>query len=371
MTKINALKVLLRAQACCERVPDRNIAERTRQAYGQTFRRMLQEGNLDPLRPNIARDTYNHRRAALLTGGRLFLEERIAECVAAGERRDEVAVQQHVRELLCVVEKIEKAFDLEPPLAVGASPFGLPPSRFRQAESADRERGLNSKQRDLEHLPEGWDVDLWDTATGQAYTDWPHREALAVHLLAGVRPEELVPGMRPAGCWSAGVQVELRTEKCLAITFAPVKSHRGLFGTGMTTICIDPTIAAPPAAFLAERCRLSANHVIVVSIVSKDAVRKAITRLGEDALGEVDFSITAYTIRHQVLADLKATFGGGETVASAAGHSTDRTQSKYALVHLGRKLIGYISITALRRPRTGNVERGRELGRRKVPRKKR
>ena len=371
MTKINVLKLLLRAQACCERVPDRNVAERTRQAYGQTLRRMLQEGNLDPLRPNMARDTYNHRRAALLTGGRLFLEERIAECLAAGERRDEAAVQQQARELWCFLEKIEKAFDLEPPLAVGASPFELPASRFRLAEGADRERGLNSKQRDLEHLPEGWDVDLWDTATGQAYKDWPHREALAVHLLAGVRPEELVPGMRPAGCWSAGVQVELRTEKCLAITFMPVKSHRGLFGTGMTTICIDPTIAAPPAAFLAERCRLSANHVIVVSIVSKDAVRKAITRLGEDALGEVDFSITAYTIRHQVLADLKATFGGGETVASAAGHSTDRTQSRYALVHLGRKLIGYISITALRRPRTGNVERGRELGRRKVPRKKR
>jgi hypothetical protein len=370
MTKINVLKVLLRAKECCERVPDRNIAERTRQAYGQTFGRMLQKGNLDPLRPNMARDTYNHRRAALLTGGRLFLEERIAECVAAGERRDEVAVQQHARELLCVVEKIEKAFDLEPPLAVGASPFGLPPSRFRQAESADRERGLNSKQRDLEHLPEGWDVDLWDTATGQAYKDWPHRDALAVHLLAGVRPEELVPGMRPAGR-SAGVRVELRSEGCLAITFMPAKSHRGLFGTGVTTICIDPTIAAPPAAFLAERCRLSANHVIVVSIVSKDAVRKAITRLGEAALGEVDFSITAYTIRHQVLADLKATFGGGETVASAAGHSTDRTQAKYALVHLGRKLIGYISITALRRPRTGNVERGRELGRRKMPRKKR
>ena len=202
MTKINALKVLLRAQACCARVPDRNIAERTRQAYGKTFGRMWQEGNLDPLRPNMARDTYNYRRAALLTGGRHFLEQRIAECVAAGERRDAVAVEQLVRELLCVVEKIEPAFDLEPPLAVGASPFDLPPSRFRQAESADRERGLNSKQHDLEHLPEGWDVDLWDTATAQAYKDWPHRDALAVHLLAGVRPEELVPG--DASGWLVG-----------------------------------------------------------------------------------------------------------------------------------------------------------------------
>lgn len=369
MTDINVVEVLLRAKACCERVPVRNIAERTRQAYGKTFGRMLQEGTLDPLRPKMARDTYNHRRAALLTGGRLFLEERIAECVAAGERRDAVAVEQHARELSRVVEKIEKAFDLNPPLPVGASPFEFPPSRFRQAETAHRERGLNSKKHDLEHLPEGWDADLWDTATSEAYEKWPHLEALAVHLLAGVRPEELVPGMRPGG-WSAGVQVELRSARCLAITFMPAKSHRGLFGTGMTTICIDPTIATWPTAFLADRCRLSAGRAIVVSIVSKEAVRKAIIRLGKDALGELSVSITANTIRHQVLADLKATFGAGETVASAAGHSTDRTQSKYAFVHLGRKLIGYISITALRRPRGGNVERARQLGRRKVLRKK-
>src|SRR4051812_34334230 len=99
MAKLSVMKLLLRAQACCKRVPDRNVAEGTRRAYGQTLRRMLQDGNLDPLLPNIARDTYNHRRAALLTGGRLLLEERIAECLAAGERRDEAAVQQKALEL--------------------------------------------------------------------------------------------------------------------------------------------------------------------------------------------------------------------------------------------------------------------------------
>ena len=256
--------------------------------------------HLDPLRPNMARDTYNFRRAALLTGGRLFLEKRIAECLAAGERRDAVAVEQHARELFRLVPKIEKAFDLEPPLPAGTSPFELPASRFRQAETADRKRGLNSKKHDLKRLPEGWDIVLWDTATSEAYEEWPWREALAVHMLAGVRPEELVPGMRPAG-WSPGVQVALRSQKCLAITFVPSKSHRGVFGSGITTICIDPTIASQPAAFLAVRCRLSANHGIVVSIASTEAVRKAIIRVGKDALGELNVLITAYTIRHQVL----------------------------------------------------------------------
>jgi hypothetical protein len=365
---MNVRDVVVRAQACCARVPDRNISERTRQAYEREFSRMWEEGNLDPLRPRMARDTYNFRRAALLRGGRLFLEARIAECMAAGDRRDAVAARHHARELFRAVEKIEKAFDLEPPLPAGVSPFELPASRFRQAETADRKRGLNSKKHDLKRLPEGWDIVLWDTATSEAYEDWPWREALAVHMLAGVRPEELVPGMRPAG-WSPGVQVELRSEKCLAIIFMPSKSHRGLFGTGVTTICIDPTIASRPAAFLAVRCRLSANHRIVVSTASTGAVRKAINRLGEDALGELTVSIAANTFRHQVLADLKVTFGAGETVASAAGHSTERTQAKYGAVQHGRVLVGYISITSLRPPRCGNVERARKLGQRKPPRK--
>jgi hypothetical protein len=100
-----------------------------------------------------------------------------------------------------------------------------------------------------------------------------------------------------------GVLFELRPEKCLAITFMPAKSHRGLFGTGVTMICIHSTIASRPAVFLGFRCRLSANHRIVVSTASTGAVRKAINRLGEDALGDFSVSITANTFRHQVLAD--------------------------------------------------------------------
>lgn len=366
---MNVLEVVRKAQACCARVPDRQLSDRTLQNYKKTFLRMWEEGSLDPLTGCKARDTYNNRRAALHSGGKLYLQERIDRCMAAGDAGDAAAAIRHARELHHAVEQIEKAFDLEPPLPAGASPFELPPSRFRQAETADRKRGLNSKKHDLGRVPEGWDVILWGTATSEAYESWPWREALAVHMLAGVRPEELVPGMRPAG-WSPGVLVELRSEKCLAITFMPSKSHRGLFGTGITTICIDPTIASRPAAFLAVRCRLSANHRIVVSIDSKDAIRKAINRLGRDAFGELTVSIAANTIRHQVLADLKATFGAGEIVATAAGHSTERTQARYGAVQHGRVLVGYISITGLRPPRRGNVERARQLGQRRPRRKK-
>jgi hypothetical protein len=317
---------------------------------------MWREGSLDPLRDGIARDTYNYRRAALFTGSKLFLESLIAECIAAGERLDVAAARQYAGELLGAVKKIEKAFELEPPLPVGASPFGFAASRWRDSICADRQRGENSKRYSLAHLPEDWDNCLWEKAT----VAWGYLEPLAVHMIAAVRPEELVPGQRPSG-WSAGVSVKLHSPRRLAITFTPVKSHQGLFGTELTTICVDPTIVGGPAAFLAEKCGVSSDHRIIVSIESKDAVRKAIARLGRKALPELDVAITPYLIRHQRLADFKATFGAGELVASAAGHSTDRTQAKYGSVQHGRKLKGYISIVAVRPPRCGNVERARRL----------
>jgi hypothetical protein len=362
---MTGLDIILRAQACCARVPDRNISERTRQSYAQEFSRMWREGCLDPLRDGIARDTYNYRRAALLTGSKLFLESLIANLMAAGDRRDVAAARQHAGELLRAVKKIEQAFELEPPLPAGASPFDSPASRWRQSTCADRERGENSKRHSLAYLPEDWDNRLWEKATEA----WGYLEPLAVHMIAAVRPEELVPGQRPSG-WSPGVSVELRSPRRLAITFAPVKSHQGLFGTELTTICVDPTVVGGPAAFLAEKCRMSPDHRIIVSIESKDAVRKAIVRLGRKALPELEVAITPYVLRHQRLADLKATFGAGELVASAGGHSTDRTQAKYGSVQHGRKLKGYISIVALRAPRCGNVERARQLFRNKGPRKK-
>jgi hypothetical protein len=260
---MTGLDIILRAQACCARVPDRNISERTRQSYAQEFSRMWREGCLDPLRDGIARDTYNYRRAALLTGSKLFLESLIANLMAAGDRRDVAAARQHAGELLRAVKKIEQAFELEPPLPAGASPFDSPASRWRESTGADRERGENSKRHSLPHLPEQWDNRLWEKATEA----WGYLEPLAVHMIAAVRPEELVPGQRPSG-WSPGVSVELRSPRRLAITFAPVKSHQGLFGTELTTICVDPTVVGGPAAFLAEKCRMSPDHLSVPKTLS-------------------------------------------------------------------------------------------------------
>jgi len=129
---MNVLEVVRRAQACCARVPDRRLSDRTRQNYKKTFLRMWEEGSLDPLTGCKARDTYNNRRAALHSGGKLYLQERIDRCMAAGDAGDAAAAIRHARELHRAVEQIEKAFDLEPPLPAGASP---PPPKGGQSSS--------------------------------------------------------------------------------------------------------------------------------------------------------------------------------------------------------------------------------------------
>jgi hypothetical protein len=75
-------------------------------------------------------------------------------------------------------------------------------------------------------------------------------------------------------------------------------------------------------------------------------------------------------LRHQLIADLKVTFGGGEKVAAAAGHGNDRTQARYESIQHGRKRKGYLTITSARTPRSGNVDRARQLSRVKVTRRR-
>jgi hypothetical protein len=357
---MKVLETIERAQACCALVPERDISEQTRKSYKKEFRRMWSR-NLDPLEEGIARDTYNFRRAALHTGGKLVLQALIAQCMAAGERQDAAAAKVKAAALLRAVERIEDAFKLEPPLPLNAVPWQQPASRWQQSAGSKPRRGANSKRHCLKFLPDDWDERLWAAAEDE----WEYREPLAVELIAPLRLEALVPGKRPTG-WSSGVTVELRSPRRLAIAFAPGKSHRGLYGTELTTIIVDPTILGGAAAFLARRCEASDDNRIHVRIGSKDAVRKAIARLGHKALPEIGtIKITPNVLRHQIIADLKLTLGAGEAVAAASGHCTDRTQAKYGFIQHGRKRKGYVSITAARPPRCENVERARQLSRAK------
>ncbi|MGL3108204.1 hypothetical protein [Bradyrhizobium sp. BR 1432] len=367
MIEIDSL--VKKAEALCALLPVRDISHGTAKAYMKEFTRMWDAGDLDPLQDGIALDTYYHRRAALHFGAKQVLTGLLENYFSARKQRDELGEQRCAKALRKLVDRLEPILQLEPPMPENVLPWQHPPSRWHGSTNADRERGQDSKKNVLAYLPKDWDNRLWEAAAMKQA--WEHLDALAVQLVVPVRPEELVPGARPSG-WSPGVLVELRSANRLAITFTPVKSHAGLYGTELTEICVNPSVLGAAAEYLAARCEASGGS-IVVSTNSKNAVRKALAKLGSKALPEIgDVVITPYVLRHQLIADLKAIFGGGDQVAAAAGHSTDRTQARYGHVRHGRKRKGYLGVKAARQPSCENVERARQLSRTKTtsPRKK-
>jgi hypothetical protein len=363
------LDILNRAAAVCLKLPDRTVSANSDRSYRKTFVRMWREPTIDALLPNIALDTYYHRRAALHRVSRIWLRRLCAKCLAAGKRNDHDAVQRWSGILLRVLKRIEPALERDPPIAAGTLPLRSPASRWRAAEGSHPKRGAGSKKYVLGLLPPDWDEYVWQTAVEEwnKPADQQELDALAIALVAPVRPAEFVPGDRPHG-WSEGIVVELLAPERLHIINATVKNHRGRYGAGIVTVKINPIEAGGPAAYLAARC-VTAGGRLVVAISSKDAVRKGLNRLGEIALPDCDEVITPYVCRNQVIADFKVSLGAGGQVAAAAGQCTDRTQAEYGRVEHGRKRRGLIGVESTRAPRTGNVERARDLAAR--PRRRR
>lgn len=316
---------------------------------------MWDRDDLDPLKPEIALDTYYHRRASLHFIGARRLKETASECVSAIDTRNARETIQTARKLRELVERLEAVFALDPPAPPGTLPWTLPPSRWHQSQNTARDRAERSKRHLLATLPPDWDQLMWEAIA----VGWRYRPQFAVVITIPVRTEDLVAGDRPAG-FSPGVVLELESSGLLTLSFMPVKSHRGLFGTGRTTIKIDPSVADEPARYLAQLCE-DAGGQLTVSLDSKNAFRKAMAKLGAKVFPVIEDNITPNVARHQLIADMKKTFGAGDIVAAAAGHGTERTQSRYGYYQHGRKRRGYVSVVAARSPRTGFADRVRRL----------
>jgi hypothetical protein len=353
-------EILRRAAECINRLPDRKVSVSTERAYRRTFARMLREPTLDALVPGMAKDTYYHRRAALHWGSRSVLERIRARSEAAVSRDDVDAVRLSFAMLARLVSRIEPALELDPPLREGSAALQSSASRWEAATGPHPKRGANSKRHVLGSLPPKWDETVWQKAL-ETWTDPSDQEeldALAIRLLAPVRSEDLMPGERAHG-WSEGVFVKLHSPRRLDITIAPAKSHNGKYGTGITIVKINPVEAGAAASYLAARC---GADVMVVSLDGKEASRKRLLRLGKTALPGCDANITPYVFRNQVIADFKATVGAGAGVAAACGHCTERTQAGYGYVQHGRRRRGLIGVASQIAPRTGNIRRTRNLG---------
>jgi LPS sulfotransferase NodH len=337
------------------RLPTPNISRDTAKVYEATWRRMMAEETVDPLRAGDARDTYNVRRAALHACTRSHLISELYALEQASRRGDRERSEWALRVLARIVERCGPAIDRDPPKTMQNADWSEDPSRWTTAKIPHPQRGKASKKHLLRDFPADWMNMVW-AATAP---DWKYRDVLAVHMLTPVRPAEFIPAMRD-GRWVPGIVVAL-SGNVLTIGVAPVKTHGGKFGTDGTAIRLCADAAHPAVQHLVQRCRAARGRTIVVALDGTNGVRKALEKLGRRALGDGTPKLTGYVFRHQAIADYKKTFGAGALVAAAAGHCTDRTQSHYGRVEHGRRRTELIGVRAKRTPRVGNIGRARLL----------
>jgi hypothetical protein len=342
-----------RARDLLANLPNRKQSIGTVRNYRKTFEAMWREPRLDPLRPGEGRGTFLRRRAALHWGARRMVERLLAKLEAATSDGDHDVAHRISAILTKVVDRLEPALKLDPPMQGQVADFTTR-TRWKSSKAAKKNHRKRDKKGDLARLPRDWRERVWSCVP----TNSPVRDAVAVHSLSPARGGELQPGPRPSG-FSAGVIVALTKKGDLVIATRPLKTHDGKFGMEVCAVKIDIAREGPIAVYLAERCR-SHGGKFIVSVASSDAVRKAVGRIGQQALpGPV--TITPLIYRNQRIADLKAAFGAGGETAAGAGHGTDRTQANYGNVSFGRRG-GLIGAYGSRIPRLVAVARARELG---------
>ena len=348
------------AQALVAKLPERKCARSSQLLYGKTFNCMWREETLDALRPGIARDTYQVRKAALHYCGRRLilsiltkLDAVAAKFELSSDPQDAVAYQTILAVLDDVVRRLTPAIERDPPQWDETADFSRL-SRWKTESGCTKVRGAASKKHVLTELPRDWIAQLW------SYVPFDHqyRDAIAVLSVSPARRGELVPGDRPSS-FSDGVRVALDGEGCLVLIHSPQKTHNGEFGMEYSGVRVEPMAEGPSAEYLAQRCRDEGGELVVM-VKSANALSKAIKRIGKKAF-PAGPAITPNVLRSQRLADAKVAFGAGEKVALAAGHCTDRTQSKYGNAIYGRKG-GLLNAFGSRKPRLVAVARARELG---------
>jgi hypothetical protein len=343
-----------RARDLLANLPNRKQSADTVKNYRKTFTAMWWEQTLDPLRAGDGRGTYLRRRAALHWGAARMLERLLARLETATSSGDHDVARRIAAVLTKVVDRLEPALKLDPPLQGQVADFTTR-TRWENSKAAKQNHRKRDKKGDLARLPRDWRERVWNCVPANSSV----RDAVAVHSLSPARGGELQPGPRPTG-FSAGVTVALTKKGELVISTRPLKTADGKFGMVICAVKIDIALEGPIAVYLAERCR-SHGGKFIVSVASSDAVRKAIMRIGQEAALPGAVTITPLVYRNQRIADLKAAFGAGGETAAGAGHSTDRTQANYGNVNFGRRG-GLIGAYGSRTPRLVAVGRARELG---------
>ena len=149
-----------RARDLLANLPNRKQSADTVKNYRKTFTAMWWEQTLDPLRAGDGRGTYLRRRAALHWGAGRMVERLLAKLETVTSSGDRHVARRIVAILTRVVDRLEPALKLDPPLQGQAADFTTR-TRWENSKAAQKNHLKRDKKGALAKLPRDWRERVW------------------------------------------------------------------------------------------------------------------------------------------------------------------------------------------------------------------
>lgn len=288
--------------------------------YRQVMKVLLKKGDPWIAAANTTKkSTYFKRRAAILhctrevIEARLKAQDQLQRNNGLSDPVKRAAWDEHVRAIKNAFILVEKIPD-EPPM-----------------ENVSRRK---TKRKNLGKLPKDWREQLMNRMPN-------YEAAMAVTSLSGCRPVELK---------RSGALVSFRgNELKVQILGAKVGDKSGQKWREMTFEM--PT--ENPIAMRLGRLVLLNKEDLLVKIDSEVNFTTAIRSAGQRAFPSFPDSITAYSLRHQVASDLKASDLSPDQVSQALGHSSGDTKGSYGIHSQGTGTMAPGKVEAERQVKNG------------------
>lgn len=288
------------ARAAISALPERKLSDKTRQKYQSLFATMTQ-ANQRPEQIAGTRRSYYVYRAALnyvvpgLIRERLQAADRAFKAKAGTDWWDQVLT---LRRLLGLLQQYSPDPERENLTQGIRSPIPIPRGKSR------------SKRSGLKTLPDDWRTTFWAGVPDNSM----YRAAIAISILTGVRPAELV----------SGVKVARGRGNTLVVTIRGAKTQGGKYGQAARQLTIASD--TPMAQYL--RRQIGDAEAKTVKVRDARLFGNQVSAYSRKCWPKREAHVSPYTFRHQFAADLKAA-GDPDAVSLALGHAVADTAQHY------------------------------------------
>lgn len=327
------------ARAILDGLPPRKVSAATCKKYEGLYANMVKQGKMPEQIAKTRRSYYVYRAAT-----NFMVPQLLADCLRAADRAFKAkdgdrwwGLIQDARASLGILQR-----------------YAPDPNRARlisrEKSSVPVPRGKNrSKRVGLSKLPTDWRERFWGVVSKRSV----YRAAIAATMLTGVRPAELV----------SGIKVELGENGELIFTIRGAKTQGGLYGQQARQLTISSD--SEMAVYLGSIVERSGPQVVKIS--DARLLGNQISAYSKKCWPRHDIRISPYSFRHQFAADLKAA-GDADAVSLALGHAVADTAQHYGTARqarpTGARLLRVTTTRQLKKER--KLEKTRQLERLKM-----